>query len=330
MSTTKYQLLHRYMNEGTNTVITNKMDSKYAEAMEFYTDPDHMIFSTNEIDKAIAIDAQQEMISYGNSGDNPKANMIFAYDGTKKVKHKKWIPEATGYIVRDYTKIARSKIGNRDDFSKEFTTIDKVTPEDGGTVICTKAVFDKYFPATIIVATGNSGADAGTSLNPFFSEAKMDSMVTNSTFFKLTTEGYKEHTSPSNKVSDKNDVSFYTGPVAIGGNRMKRNTISEWSSSSYPLFSQMADEANLYKDVTVKPTQVATGLIPGHYEEVNSYPYLIKDTYKRIQLSPWFVNCTTCSLDAALTKAKILVDMIGLDNVKLIKIVPFGQFVKIQ
>lgn len=329
MSTTKYQLLHRYINEGTNTAITNSMDSKYAEAMEFYTDPDHMMFSTNEKDKAAAIDAQQAMISEGNSADNPKVNMIFAYDGTKKIKHKKWIPEATGYIVRDYTKIDRSKIGNRDDFSKEFTTIDKATPEDGGTVICTKTVFDKYFPATIIVATDNSGSDAGTANNPYFSEAKMNTMITSSTFFKLSTGGYKDHASPSNKETNYFGLPFYSGPVAIGGNNMKINTIST-RFDSYTLFSQESDETHLYKDVTVKPTQVVTGTIPGHYEEVNSYPYLIKDTYKRIQLSPWFVNCTTTSLDVAIAKAKILVDMVGLDNVKLIKLVPFGQFVKIK
>jgi len=317
------------MNEGTNTAIINKMDAKYVETMEFYTDPDHMIFSTNEIDKATAIDAQQEMISYGNSGDNPKANMIFAYDGTKKVKHKKWIPEAVGYVVGDYTKIARSKIGNQYDFSKEFTTIDKATPEDGGIVICNKAVFDKYFPATITVVTNNNYADSGTKENPFYTEAKMQSMVTNATPFKLKTFDWKEHTSPSLTITtNQQNVKYYTGLVAVGGNIMKKQSVPTTPIVTMAMCS--TENTYLYGGVTIATTQVETGTIPGHYEETNSYPYLIKDTYKRIQLSPWFVNCTTCSLDAALTKARILVDMIGLDNVKLIKIVPFGQFVKIQ
>ena len=47
-------------------------------------------------------------------------------------------------------------------------------------------------------------------------------------------------------------------------------------------------------------------------------------------MSPWFVHATYGSLDAALDKARVLIDMIGFDNVKLIKIVPFDQFVKIQ
>jgi len=316
------------MNEGTNTPITNKMDMKYVETMEFYTDPDHMIFSTNENDKAIAIDAQQEMISYGNSGDNPKANMIFAYDGTKKIKHKKWINETPGYIIRDYTKISRSKIGNRGDYSKEFTTIDKATLEDGGTVICVEAVFDKYFPATVTVVTNNNLADAGTGENKFYSEAKIQELITAATPFKLATSGWAAHAAKSGVITAYGGTPYYTGPVAVGGNNTTRRTISMYSSTVTSVCS--TEEMFMYGVFTITKEQVLTGVIPGHYEDVNSYPYLIKDTYKRIQLSPWFVNCTTCSLDAALEKAKILVDMVGLDNVKLIKIVPFGQFVKIQ
>ena len=332
MSTTKYQVLHRYMNEGTNTPIINTMDVKYVETMELYTDPDHKIFSTDEGDKAEAIDTQQELISKGNSGDNPKANMIFAFDGTKKIKHKKWIVEATGYIIGDYTKIDRKKIGNQYDFTKEFTTIDKATVEDGGIVICTKAVFDKYFPATITVAATNNLADAGTVDNPYFTEAKIQTMITEATPFKLNTFNWKDHTSPSTTVSayGTGGTKYFTGPVAIGGNNLIKTTIQTAITGKAGVYMAQLEEDNLYTNVTIKTTQIETGKIPAHYEEVNTYPYLIKDTYKRIQLSPWFVNCTTCSLDIALAKAKILVDMIGLGNVKLIKVVPFGQFIKIQ
>lgn len=329
MATTRYQLLHRYMNEGTNTAITNTMTAKYEETMEFYTDPDHRIFSTNELDKAAAIDAQQEMISEGNSGDNPKANMIFAYDGTKKIKHKKWVNETTGYIVNDYTKIARSKIGNRGDYSKEFTTIDKATLEDGGTVICDESVFKKYFPSTVTVVSDNSLADGGSGTNKFYTEDKIRELIENTTFFKLTTTDYTAHTSRSEVIRDVFDVPYFTGPVAIGANNMIKQNI-RISFYDYSDIFASTEETNLYGEVTVTPAQVLMGVIPGHYEDVNAYPYLIKDTYKRIQLSPWFVNCTTTSLDAAIAKAKILVDMIGLDNVKLIKLVPFGQFVKIK
>ena len=77
-------------------------------------------------------------------------------------------------------------------------------------------------------------------------------------------------------------------------------------------------------------TQIQTKLIPGHYEDTTEYPYLIIDTYKSIPMSPWFVHATYGSLEAALTKAKSLVEMLGIENIKLIKIVPFDQFIKIS
>ena len=47
-------------------------------------------------------------------------------------------------------------------------------------------------------------------------------------------------------------------------------------------------------------------------------------------MSPWFVHATYGSLEAALEKAKTLVDMLGIENIKLIKVVPFDQFIKIS
>ena len=331
MSTTKYQLLYRYMNEGTNTPITNKMDYKYIETREFYTDPDHRIFSVDEFDKAVAIDEQQEMISYGNSGDNPKANMIFAYDGTKKIKHQKWVEEKIGYVVRDYTAIPRSKIGNRGDFTKEFTTIGDATVEDGGQVVCGQAVFDKYFTATITVLTDNTKADGGTTSNPFYTVSKITELIREATLFELNTTSYEAHMAASRDAGV--GTGFFDGPIAVGQNNMISQSIhiSYYAGQySYGMRFCANSSEGLYSKATILKTQILSTMIPGHYEDVNDYPYLIKDTYKRIQLSPWFVNCTTCSLESAITKAKILVDMIGLDNVKLIKIVPFGQFVKIQ
>lgn len=60
-----------------------------------------------------------------------------------------------------------------------------------------------------------------------------------------------------------------------------------------------------------------------------SYPYVVKDKYIRINMAPWFPLATYGSLNAALKKAEQMADMIGLDNLKLIKIVPFGQKIKI-
>lgn len=329
MAATKYQVLYRYINEATNTAITNSMENEYEPVCEFYTDPDHKIFSTQPSVQTEAVNEQQEMISFGNSSSNPKTNMLFAYDGTKKVKHKKWVDESTGYIVRDWSRIKRSSIGNQGDFTKEFTTLNAATPEDGGMVVCNKEVFDKYFPNTITIVTDNSMADSGSSANPFYSAAKIEEMIKEATFFSLNTSGYAEHCAASKTVSLQtsynNRVTYYTGPVAIEGNNMR--TYSGYQGAS--VYGQ-PNNSNLYGSVTIKQEQILTTTIPGHYEDAIDAPYLIKDTYKRIKLSPWFVNYTAGSLEAALGKARVLVDMLGIENVKVIKIVPFDQFVKIK
>lgn len=332
MAATQYQVLYRYINEATNTAITNSMKNEYDLVREFYTDPDHKIFSSGSTSQEAA-DEQQEMIAFGNSSTNPKTDMLFAYDGTKKIKHKKWVPEATGYVVRDWKQIKRSLIGNEGDFTKEFTTLNAATPEDGGLVVCTQSVMQKYVPATITVVTDNSQADAGTAANPYYSQAKIDKMIVDATFFSLNTTGYADHTSPSNSFSVWSGgptyaqvySTIYNGPVAIGGNNMTNISYGTGASG----YGQ-TNRNNLYSKVTITRDQIETTQIPGHYADVLDAPYLIIDTYKRIQLSPWFINCTCGSLDAALAKARILSDMIGIDNVKLIKVVPFDQFIKIK
>lgn len=328
MAATKYQLLYRYINEATNIAITNESTEEYVPVREFYT-MDHAIFSSDAQTKAAAEDEQQEMIANANDPSNIKTNMLFAFEGTKKVRHKKWTPDATGYVVRDWSQIARSKIGNRGDFTKEFTTLNAATPEDGGVVVCTQKVLDKYIPSTIYVVKDNSSADAGSDKNKYYTESNINQLIINKTFFQLNTTGYKNHAAPSEVLSlydswsgDRKNV--YTGPIAIGGNNMQN--ISFHGKTYYG--QETAD--NLYASVTITQSQISTKLIPGHYEDTTEYPYLIIDTYKSIPMSPWFVHATYGSLEAALTKAKALVEMLGIENIKLIKIVPFDQFIKIS
>lgn len=67
-----------------------------------------------------------------------------------------------------------------------------------------------------------------------------------------------------------------------------------------------------------------------YYDSTFKFPYMIIDTYERVSFSPWFVVYTCGSLEAALEKAKMIVNHIGINNVKLIKIVPFDQKIKIK
>ena len=344
MAATKYQLLYRYINEATNTAITNSMENEYIKAEEFYT-AHHKIYDSDPNTKIEAENEKEEMISFGNSPDNPKNDMMFAYDGTKKIRHKKWIPEVKGcYVIRDWQKLDRKLIGNRGDFTKDFITLDKDSPEVGGVVVCRNLTINNKYSSNVNfmnpnVIVDNSMADNGTPSNPYYSEGKAMSIIKDSTIFKLkdglsisdfqTLGATPIQTYPYNSRNPSGTI--YTGSICVGQNNLTKITY-------YPYYSNITTTHNnasnsntgLYNILGVKTSNIETKNVPGHYEEVVDDPYIIKDTYKRIQMSPWFVHATYGSLETALEKAKILVDMIGLENVKLVKIVPFDQFVEIQ
>lgn len=83
-------------------------------------------------------------------------------------------------------------------------------------------------------------------------------------------------------------------------------------------------------EIVINKENIVRDIIPAHYEETNKAPYIIKDNYEKIKLSPWMMHSTHNSLESGLTAARKLVAMIGIDNVKLIKYVPFDQFIEIK
>lgn len=350
MAATKYQLLYRYINEATNIAITNETTEEYVPVREFYAYPDHAIFSDNATTKAEAEDAQQEMIANANDPSNVKTNMLFAFEGTKKIRHQKWVPDETGYVVRDWRAIPRSRIGNRGDFTKEFTTLGAATPEDGGTVVCKVGVFNKYFPVTIDCGITPDGGDLSSPCGKYYSPSYIKSLIINSTMFEL---------------EDTNDLSIYMKPAAkstywAGDEYYSRGSYYKSYTDYYPSSSNFSYDGTTVPSImptrasshfghpgtgpngytvgttglstgaTIRPNQVKTTTIEGHYEDTTEDPYLVIDTYKAIPMSPWFVHATYGSLEAALEKAKTLVDMLGIENIKLIKVVPFDQFIKIS
>jgi hypothetical protein len=93
---------------------------------------------------------------------------------------------------------------------------------------------------------------------------------------------------------------------------------------------EAANMGNFIASLIVTKANLTRYPIPAHYEPSGKAPYLIKDNYKKIPLSPWILHSVHNSLESGLEKARVLVSMIGIDNVKLIKTVPFDQFVKIK
>ena len=113
---------------------------------------------------------------------------------------------------------------------------------------------------------------------------------------------------------------------SIWGTHTKLTVYRGWKISTL--------ESNGFKDYTTKFEITGNNItrcpIPEHYEQDGTAPYLIKDNYKKIPLSPWILHSVHNSLESGINKAKQLVAMIGINNVKLIKTVPFDQFVKIK
>ena len=62
----------------------------------------------------------------------------------------------------------------------------------------------------------------------------------------------------------------------------------------------------------------------------HKWPYMIIDVYERVWFSPWFSVHVCGSLTSALEKAKTIVNAIGIDNVKIIKLVDIDQFIRIR
>ena len=170
-----------------------------------------------------------------------------------------------------------------------------------------------------------------------YTSEQVQNKLINATIFKLNEDNtWEDYTYPSKTKTTyyKNSYQYYTyyeGPVAVD---TTIGTIIGYNSGGGSAITLRGNlyEDGLYAKISIKPTadHIATTTIPGHYEDAMEPPYLIMDTYKRIKLSPWFVSCTSSSLEGAITKAKILVEMLGIENVKLIKIVPFDQFIKIK
>ena len=346
MSATKYQVLYRYINETTNTPITNSDEYEYEPVREFYVDlgdnTGHQIFI--EEFKGIAIGEQQKLITEGNSVDNIKNNMLFAYDGTKKIFHSKWIKDQPGYIVKDWKLLNRDDIGNRGDYSKKFTTLGASTPEDGGTVVCNAEVLEYLLPNLFT----NDGQKIDLRYDSFktgyeYTEKEVYELIYDKVNFNLkdTLDAYtyaKKSTKQrisTNRYFSRDVTEVYIGPYSIGGKSIIKkyapNTIyTKYDTINSTEFKYSLSEEGLYSGIAIKKDHIETLTIPGHYEEQIEAPYLIIDTYKKIKLSPWFVSCQCSSLESALTKAENLIKTIGIENVKIIKLVPFEQNVKIK
>jgi hypothetical protein len=126
----------------------------------------------------------------------------------------------------------------------------------------------------------------------------------------------------------------YTDNPSNHGISMAASVPKTAQNHTYRGFKVDATEAQGYRFkgnyIEIAKENIRKDVIPAHYEDSGKSPYIIKDQYEKVSLSPWMLHSVHNSLDSGLTAAKTLVSMIGIDNVKLVKYVPVGQFIDIK
>ena len=324
MAATKYQVLYRYTNPNSNQFITNDVESKYNSVLEFYHD-EHKIAVGLDDEVLDANNEKSELIINGNNTANDNYNMLFKLAGTKIINKKVWLPESTGYVIRDKEAIkdltSRAVDG---DYSGDYLLMEGDTIENG--VVVAK----KNITSNITVIQDESLA----ANKDYYTSDEVKTLLEEATIYKLKSledlASYKDGNNYVNltKTWSHGDYIYsnpvYTGPVFIDekpGKKSGNNATSERC---------VTNKDNACTKVRITPQHIETYTIPAHYEESADYPYVICDTYDRVEQSPWFILSTHGSLTSALEKTKAIVKSVGIENVKLIKVVPTEQFIKIN
>lgn len=136
----------------------------------------------------------------------------------------------------------------------------------------------------------------------------------------------------SDKLSK--DLTNFTDSVTFQTSYTNRTGTHYYSNigipqTDYNAFLEEYDVKTCSK-ITITESNLVKYIIPEHEEPTGKEPYFIKDSYKKIEMSPWMSHSVHDSLESALQNVSKLVSMIGKENVKLIKYVPIDQFVKIK
>lgn len=330
MGTTKYQILYRYTNPNSNQFVTNDAESDYKAIMELYSDLHKIAIGTPD-EVLQANKEKSELIVNGNSTGNDNYNMLFKFTGTKRFNKKVWKPKSTGYVIRDKDAVRHLTTRAVDgDYSGDYLLIEGDTIDNG-------VVVAKRNPMTS--AINITAADAANG-SYFINQAELRKAIINSTIGKLVSDDFDDY-GTLRTWTDYNGTDGGVSYINIKVTNfitMSINYRSGWSSYTTvqnalrdAAYNSVLSAGGLgFTEIKIQPHQVETYEIPAHFEEQADYPYAICDTYERIEQSPWFILSTHESLTSALEKVKAVVKAVGVENVKLIKVVPTDQFVKIN
>lgn len=330
MAATKYQVLYRYTNPNSNQFITNDVEDDFDSAIELYHDK-HKIAVGTEDEVLAANNGKSDLIIQGNNTANGNYNMLFKFTGTKRVNKKIWMPKATGYVIRDKEAVKNLVTRAVDgDFSGQYLLIEGDSIENG-------VIISKTNPVASVINITSSDAENGVYFKDM--DELMDTLIhktigqlISSSIEDYSTLGtWSDYYSSSSGVCSINiklGYDFETKEIRYRTKYERATARNALTDAEYA--NVTANNGRGFTTITIKPDQVETYEIPAHYEYSADYPYMICDTYERIEQSPWFILSTHASLNSALEKAKAVVKSVGLDNVKVIKVVPTDQFIKIS
>lgn len=341
MAATKYQVFYRYANPNSNQLITNDPDNDYSQLFEFYTE-DHRLFTGTDEEKLKTEEEMQKFIIDGNNTANDNYKMLFKFTGTKRINKGVWTEKSIGYVIKDSAKaslkeeeISRAVDG---DYSGKYLLVEGDTIENGK--IVAKANTQELKKAI------NANAANG---QYFIDESEIKAYLQAQTNFSISNILYtdivkiKAPGAPSGQYTNTalqyysiDSVGLCVGEEAYSNTddnmieEIAYNKLNSWQHGGYVKGWSSSVPSGCYVDAYIDASCVETYEIPAHYETKVGYPYVIRDTYKRIEQSPWFLLSTHASLNSAIEKAKTIVSTLGLENIKIIKVVPTEQFVRVN
>lgn len=331
MAATKYQVLYRYVNPKSNQFITNDTNEGYKKVFEFYNDKHKVEIGTPD-ENLSASNEKTDMIIEGNNTANNNYNMLYKFAGTKRINKKVWVPKSIGYVIRDKQAVKSLTTRAVDgDYTGDYLLMEGDSVENG-IVVAKKNPIVK----ALVVAQKEAKNQVF-----FVDNEELMNVITNKTIAQLigtTPENYGSLVTWSSwdgantgvcNIYIKIGYDFPIQDIQYKTSQSSSSTAKNaLTDAAYK--SVISNKGTAYTSVTIDANKVETYEIPAHYEEVADYPYVVCDTYEQIEQSPWFILSTHGSLTSAIEKAKAVVKSVGVENVKLIKVVPTEQLVKIN
>lgn len=359
MAATTYQIMYRSTNDNVNVMITNPHDEDLEQYTELYHNQ-HKIAIGSPEEKMQATNKRDSLLVAGNTPECPKFRGLYEYTGARRFNRRNWIHGYDGYVIRDWQAVAdqitNTNYGSEDgDYTGKYLLFEGDTPQNG-IVVAKKSPIDEKYGRDGYVILNNDNAPNGI----YYDNAEqIKEELKNATIAEIDFTGSKFGIDAGCILGpSKADPPFFVTKIVnnkdgkptiaanlsvkIGGDRTfipsmgvrlsdGADPTQFYSVMKYDNWSNEITSGKLFcTKVQLLTDHLKKYPIPGHWESTTNPVYYIQDTYKKLSQEPWFIYSTEHSLTQALDKCRNLVEKIGIENVKLIKVVPTDQFLRIR